>query len=281
MDKSLKPTIAILVILFTNACSWFFPGLSGDSKVPFPPDNVEVVVPQSEGLSGWRLSPAGDKIVYTSHIDQVIKPILLFPATSAKHNLGTCKGFTWLNDQTLFCSLSSRLVVAPDNENVASIALKKVKSSEVNLSELLQSAGKIYRFERPSLAQTLLLQDMAYPPDPDKNYLIEEVADMDTMLQAYPVTTIPKPVPVGGTEKEIYSPDGRYYYNFNVTENGLFVYDSVNENQLAKFKQDSQEYLTIGGWAADSSGVYFDVGTMGMFVDTEKLDQVLKLKVPE
>jgi len=242
-----------------------------------------VVVPQSEGLSGWQLSPAGDKIAYTSHIDEVIKSVLLFPATQTRHDLGTCKGFTWLDSQTLFCSLNNRLVATLDDENVTTIPLTKVRSSEVNLSELLQSAEKIYHFERPSLAQTLLLQDTTYPPDPNKNYLIEGV-DMDNVLQSYPVITIPKPLPVGGPEKEIHSPDGKYYYNLvevDWDQYALSIHETNNNKLLSEFVGPEIHYFIVGGWAADSSGVYFEIATTALSAEVEKLEQILKLKVPE
>jgi hypothetical protein len=81
--------------------------------------------------------------------------------------------------------------------------------------------------------------------------------DLDTVLKGYNTyVTIPMFPEVGYSEK-MYSPNGAYYYKVNI-RNGyiLTIYDVVNDTKLAEVKGQNIE---PGGWAADNSGVYFQI----------------------
>jgi len=280
-DTSKNIGLAILAIVL-GACGLFFPGQSKDKATPFPPDNVEVVVPQSEKVAGWLLSPAGDKIAYTGYFEDNSKQVLLFPATHTKQTLD-CEGFIWLDNDTLGCTWQNKIVVVQAEGTITPVSLKKVNALEVDLPGILRAAGRIYHLEWPDYENKLLVRDTAQPPAPDRNYLIEGIADITATLQAYPVITIPKPTSIRG--EKIYSPNKKYYFVFSRLardRHALTTFDSDNDNLLSEFIGPEIHYFIVGGWAADSSGVYFEIDTAApLSAEAEKLEQILKLKVPQ
>ncbi len=266
-------SILIFLFLIGSGC-----GPLGPS---FPPANVEVIVPENEGVSSWLLSPEGDKIAYRSGVDNTSTIFLLFPATQQKYNLGRCSIFIWLNNATLYCLSEASIIVSRDADNVVTVPLKVVKASEVDLARLLKEAGTIYRFESEN--NILLLRDGVDWLKPNKNYLVEGVENIDAVLQGHTAITIPGAQPVGFPEEQVYSPDGRYYYNLNINQYGLIIYDATKDSKVTEFIQENLESIILGGWAANSSGVYFEVvsnARIGLFPN-HYLNQILKLKVQE
>ncbi len=75
---------------------------------------------------------------------------------------------------------------------------------------------------------------------------------------------------LGDHEKKIYSPNGRYYYLVDLAGFSLTIYDAETDQQLSQFHLGSYptnySFSRAGGWASDSSGVYFQTAQTGLFL---------------
>ncbi|MFC1976274.1 hypothetical protein ACFLXQ_07735 [Chloroflexota bacterium] len=262
---STKSKILIILLLLLLGCSLPF----GCSTEPI---NIEVIVPDSEKIADWTLSPEGDKIVYESQIEDSVTTFLLSPATGQKHQLDKCNPFGWLDNTLLQCPKS--IIVTDD---LFTIPLKEITPSKVELEKLLQNAGTIYKFE--AIPKWFVVLDPNYRDHADKNYLVI-VDDVDNVLQGYTYLTIPaSSPPTASPGKKVYSPNKAYYYVSDGT--ALTIHNSATDEKIVEFKiEDGPKDLLFGGWAADSSGVYFQVFDFGFRVFSE--DQgIKKLRVPE
>ncbi|MCG3209294.1 MAG: hypothetical protein FOGNACKC_02915 [Anaerolineae bacterium] len=103
--KKLSSVILLMVLISSYGWLWW----------SFPPANVEVVVPRSEKVNGWQLSPAGDKIAYMEYTGNNPIQVLLFPKTHTKQDLG-CENFIWLDDETLYCSWQNKIIVIQEEK---------------------------------------------------------------------------------------------------------------------------------------------------------------------
>jgi hypothetical protein len=249
--------LVFLILILLGGWWWVFTG------------DVETVLSTRELRGGWLLSPGGDKILYRSERQNV----LMFLPTKQKNNIESCSGYTWLNNTNLVCSL---FII--DTDDMVKVSIQNVKASEVNLDALLIEAGTIYKLEQYS---DIVLLSANYKQNPDKNYWINEVKNTDQVLQGHSYVSVP-PInynPRRGGEK-IYSPDRAYYYLFEGDTQGAFItiYDATNGELLSQSPRDGRLYQ-IGGWAADNSGVYFQLipSGLGMFSNRSPL---YKLRVP-
>ena len=271
--------ILLCVLVLLNGCTDF-----GMARRPLP-DTVAVIVPESEGLlETWSLSPAGDKIAYVSHDGTTSTTYLLFPAARQKSELGRCDIFLWIDMDALYCSGTSAIIVIKGVDGVVTLPLKKVKATEVELATLLPETERIYRIDWPELNNSLLLRSVT---DQDSHYLVEGITKIEAAVQGFDVITVPDQRLVGGPVEKVYSPDGTYYYNAKplgrTFDEGyaLSIYDAGDDSQLTKFVTDTLEDIWFGGWAADSSGVYFEVSPRGRFPNPTNINKILKLEVPE
>lgn len=256
----------ILLLIYVRS-TWTLP-----TRGPLP-NNVEVII-SDEGLNSWSLSPGGDKIIYETTDD-----FLLFPATQHKQRLSNCRHQIWLDNDTLYCRDSSLIEIDNEIGEMTAVPVHKVKASDVDLGTLLQQAGSIYKFSSNSdLSQSLLLRDVANPLDLDKHYLVDNIENVDTVSQAYAPITLPLPLP--NYNKKIFSPNGMYYYEYNDrAHRGIFltIYNTSTNDKVSEFVEEGNVSLRVSGWAADNSGVYFEMVSSG--IDPTNLNQILKLKL--
>ncbi len=260
---------AVLLQIYVNSLLDF----SLPTREPLP-NNVEVIV-ADEGFSDWELSPEGDRIIYETN-----DTFLLFPATQQKQSLSNCRIQTWLDNDIIFCN--DRFLIEINNETgeLMTVSVHKVNASEVDLETMLQQTGSIYNFRGNSdLSHALLLQNVVNLPDPNKHYLVTNIKNIEVVSQTYSTT----PLPLSwwsDSLKKTFSPNGLYYYEYSRGQS-LTIFSAKTNNKVSEFVEDSTVYFRFGGWAADNSGVYFEMDSRMMLVDPTHLNQLLKLKVPE
>lgn len=245
--------IGVIFIILIFLCGWWF--FSGD---------VETVLTVDEVNRGWLLSPGGDKITYGTGNGYT----LMFLATGLRHKLeGTCGGSTWLDNTTFVCN--SYIIVT--NETVDKVSINSVKAAAVNLEEILAKAGTIYKLEQ---YQFIVVLDADYKHNPDGNYWVTEVKNIDDVLQGHNYISIP-PTDYNPRSGKIYSPNKAYYYEFTGTV--ITLYEATSDKKFSQTPRDKRLYQ-IGGWAADNSGVYYQLVPKG-FVGN--ISPLYKLKVPQ
>jgi len=228
--------LILVILILLGGWWWFFTG------------DVETVLSTQELRGGWLLSPRGDKILYRTEVHNV----LMILSTKQKNNVDDCLGYTWLDNMILVCS-----AFIIDTDDMAKVPIKSVKASEVNLDKLLMEAGKIYKLEQYNF---IVVLDANYKYSPDKNYWVTEVENIDQVLQGHSYVSVP-PVDYNPRPGEkIYSPNRASYYLYGGDAEGavITIYDATNGKQLAQTPPDRRLYQ-IGGWAGDSSGVYYQL----------------------
>jgi len=265
------------------------------------PKNVEVVVPQKElgGGGGWVLSPAGDKVIYRSRDEKNERNIVLvFLSRQETYVIEDltgkyCYAATFLDNTNLYCEENHRrkpYIFATDD--FREIRLQEIKAADIDLELRLSAAEIIYRpspDKMPYFADTLIVLGDNYKHNPEANYLITEIADSETALAGYDYITFP-PVRDVATGQKIYSPDGRYYYHLEsdirvkvkkryATIDRLSIHDAHTDKKLTEYETRKDLHISVKGWGSDSSGVYFQLFSMG-FTGREQ-GGIQKLKVPQ
>lgn len=235
--------------------------------------SVEWVVPKWELRDGWLLSPGRDKIIYTTNNDIAV---LMYLSTGQKKRIDDCYGFRWLDNTIFHCR---KFIV--DSNDLVKTSFKTVDVSEINLDELLIQAETIYARKSKPTFIFILAKD--YKNNPDKNYYITNIENIDQALQEYDHITVPRPDYNASQQPEkVYSPNGAYYYSLESTGNGnrIAIYDALTNKQLSRSSETSYiERYEIAGWDAESSGVYFQTFPTG-FLPLTGPSGINKLKVP-
>lgn len=261
--------------------------------------SVQDIIPSELDPPLWYLSPSGDKLLYNIRSDpnQAIVRLL---ATSQEFTITDCPRFSWLDDENVYCYDYHDLQYFPSvvMNNISSnvgdlkkISIKAVTTAQVKLDILLKQAKTIHRLQ-PSLTgpDAFLILDTEPQTNSKQYYYVTGIENLDEALKNYNFTTIPLFGRDGEPFKKIYSPNKKYYY---LLQDNLGIYDAANNQLLAEFKpsSDYKSYFRIGGdfpnksggWAADSSGVYFQVrhsSGFGSPLSGPPIEPVQKLCVP-
>jgi hypothetical protein len=252
--------LVFLILILLCGWWWFFTG------------DVETVLPLDEVRCGWLLSPGGDKVVYGS--DSVM---LMFLSIKQRHKiLDICSGFGWLDNTILYFPFENVIV---DTNDFSKISYKVVNASEINWETLLTGAETIYALKSEPNFIFVLAPD--YKRNPNRNYWINEVENIDEILQGHSYVSVPSIDYNPRLGEKIYSPNQAHYYLFEGDAEGavITIYDATNDKQLAQTPPDERLYQ-MAGWAADNTGVYFQLiptGLGGMFSNRSPL---YKLRVP-
>lgn len=268
--------IFLFVPMLVSSCGFF------DTNVE--PANTEVVVSESEKPAEWQLSPEGDKIAYKSLAENTATTILFFPTTQRKEQLGSCFPFAWIDNIILHCKTDSNNAFLLAADDLVTIPLQVVNLQQVDLKNLLQEGETIYRYQ--AYDKYFLVLDMNYKNAQAQNYFIineNPTKPLDDILQGYKYITIPTHK-AGVSEEKIYSPNKAYYYNLNYTGlPSLVIYSATDDKKLVELAiTTSAETIEMGGWAADSSGVYFRVRGGGIGLHDNLLPKAIrKLKVSQ
>ena len=250
-----------------------------------PPPQVQNVVSEGE-LSGsdWNLSPDGDRMFYDSRAGGKVANVVMFLPTKQKQVIDRfanegCSGL-WLDNTNLYCG---SYIFATDD--FTTIPLKNLDAADVSL-ELLSQAEVIYLHLKDNklLTNVLIVTADDYKHNLEQNFQITNITDTEHILTGYEYVTFPVPHEFERNEvdKKIYSPNGLYYYVHSFPGH-LVIYDAKTDEQLSEFQgKDALSFIYVGGWAWDSSGVYFEV-SLGGFLPFWKTDigGINKLKVPQ
>jgi hypothetical protein len=263
---------------------------------------VQDIIPleQEHGPIRWYLSPLGDKLVYdissdsnTAFSDQAI---VRFLVNGRDFKVANCATFSWLDNENIYCYYLyddgyEPFVVTIDAASNAGefpkISVKKTTAGSVKLDTLLKQATTIYRLQSLTEPDSLLVLDTDPQKKLNQYYHITGLENLDVVLKNYNYTTIPLYGRDGEPFKKIYSPNGKYYY---LLRDSLGIYDETDNQLLAEFKphSDYESFFQIGGffpnksegWAADSSGVYFQVRHSSGFGPPAPIEPIQKLCVP-
>jgi hypothetical protein len=263
--------LTLVILLF--GCNLF-----GDTN-----PNLETIVPKEEGMSAWKLSPQGDKLFYW--VSSSSSYVLLDSTTQQKRNLDVpCKYSGWLDNTLLWCiDVNDQGSIIPADD-FAAIPLQQVDEKETDVAELLR--GKTiyeitYGIGEPK--QILFALNADYKHQPDENYQIM-IEDGDKSWQAYRPISIPLEVPKRKNEK-VYSPNGDFYYMYVIRSGSIKeptdfieIYRSDENELLTGYGIHEPNYIKIGGWANDNSGVYFSEEPGGMYNQPGSV--LYKLNVP-
>lgn len=253
----ITPKALLFLILLFFGCSLPF-GCNVE------PANIEIVVPKSEKVNDWALSPDGEKIIYRSEAQKNVKTFLLFLKTTQKRELDMCDGFTWFNDTILLCNQSIVIV-----DELLRIPLQEISTADVSWKEVLEKGGKAYRIDEYPWFCVL---DANYRAQSVQNYLVKG-EDAGEVLKPYSYVTVPR-----WENRTVNSPDGAYYATTDGVQS-VVIYDNAHKNKVSEFKlEESLVTITLGGWAADSSGVYFQV-MRGGILTAPQFDAIKKLRL--
>lgn len=247
---------------------------------------VQDIIPSEVDPASWYLSPSGDKLLYSPRA----KPEHLtvrFLATDQEVIIGNCPRFgsVWLDDETVYCyelqggnnrdqepydiPITAISHISASTDTFPKIPIQAVGADQVQLDTLLKHATTIYRLQPYSgVSNSLLILDTRSQGKVEQYYHLTGVENLDEVLKNYTYTSIPLYIIVGGlpSSNTVYSPNQAYYF---VLGSSLRIYDARNDNLLAEAKPpaDRESFFQIGGsypnkssgWAADSSGVYFQI----------------------
>lgn len=257
--KVLIIALPTIIIIICSLCGWWWWFFSGDT---------EVVVPARSLGGGWVLSPGRDRLIYTSSGNNR-SIFLMYLSTRQQYQLDRCN-YSWLDNVTLICRLH-----IIDTESRAKLPINSINApTSADLEELLREAGTIYKLEEYK-AVAILADD--YKNNPDKNYYITNIKNMDQVLQGYDYTTVPPPNDNG----EAYSPNRNYYYRLENTHIGyrLVIYNAATDEKLSQAEDTNQRY-DIAGWDAESRGVYYEIMPSGLFPWLAGRSGIKRLKIP-
>ncbi len=269
-------SIGLIVLIFIVTISMRSPCLFifftfGEGPWWFYSWDVETVLTSDEVRNDWSLSPRADKIIFRSEGNY----ILMFLATEQRHIFkgNKCAGYFWLDNKILICP---NLII--DTDDFSETPYGVLNASEANWETVLADAETIYTYKNESGFIFVLATD--YKNNPSRNYWVKEVKNVDEVLQGHNYVTVVYPNYDSFLSSEkIFSPNGAYYYLLKGTGEGfaITIYDANDNRKLSQTPEEDVLRYRIGGWAGDSSGVYFQL--VGIALNPTQ-SPLFKLKVP-
>lgn len=260
--------ISLLLILLVGACQIF------------PPENVETVT-REDYVKYWGLSPNGDYLIYGAPRDK--GNFLLDLSTGKKHEF-ECRLDWW--DSYLIGCYDYQVLSIIDTKTLVETPLTPIdltnpskidnpeQANELFVKQLLIKADLIYRPEW--VTDTIYILAPNYQLNPDKNYAINGLKNLDKLLAEYTVIMIPQNQSSNHHSEETPSPNELYYYDppFDL----LTIFKTDTNEKIAEYSTE-KTHLDVLGWATDSSGVYFTEYSVG-FIGNDNPKAIYKLKVP-
>lgn len=255
---------------------------------------VQDIIPAEVDPPRWYLSPAGDKLLYNTRAESE-HAIIRFLATGQEVTIAACPWFSWLDDETVYCYDYQEpqdipvAVIGNISANAGAFSrtsIKAVTADQAQLDTWLDQAKAIYRLH-PFSGSDSLLVDTELQKNTKLYYHISSIKDLDKVLKKYHSTTIFLSGSFVDSANKIHSPNGKYYY---LLQDSLRIYDEASDRLLTEFKPqfDYKSYFQIPGsyptksegWAADSSGVYFQIYHSSGFGPRLPVRPIQKLCVP-
>ena len=239
--------------------------------------------------SFWYLSPSGDKLLYITGTGLLVR----FLTTNQDITIGDCPWFRWLDNETVYCFDYKGSRDIPDSvishisgpaDAFQKIPVKALVADQVELDTLLKQAKAIYSLQL-SYPQTepasLLILGVTSPANALQYYHLTGIENLDEVLKNYHYTSVLLLDAENELLKKRYSPNKAYYALFRgglyspskayyyLPQDSFGIYDATNDQLLAEVKlsTDREYFFLIGGsqpnqsegWAADSSGIYFQI----------------------
>jgi hypothetical protein len=137
-----------------------------------------------------------------------------------------------------------------------------------------------------------LILNPDYKSNLDENYYII-VSDADRILEEHPFITIPNRSDITSLSDEqdavewgeqVPAPNEKFYYVVIIQDvsypdpSKLIEIHRISDDQkVAEFGIRDPNFFDIGGWAADSRGVYFGVVSGGMLNDPRRSIRILQV----
>lgn len=248
-------------------------GISGCS---LSSKDVETVVTE-ENMRYWKLSPDGNGLVYggARNEDNYLAELPI----RKKQNIDCL--LSWLNDEMLLCYRERQTTILDRDTFIESDPFKEVDIKTLSstvLNDLLANAEEIFRpVGNGGNSGYIYIYDTG-----NENYAITNVEDLDGTLRGYTYTSFPTRFgcPQDALGENSISPDGLYYYTVIRQSQSILTIAKVADNEmLATFTTEEAKAIVCGGWAGDSSGVYFQVHGTGLNIAWSS-PEIQKLKVP-
>jgi len=252
-------------------------GISGCSLAP---KDVEIVAADRD-IRYWELSPDGNALVYGGTGSE---ENYLIDLPSGEKQKIDCS-LSWLNDEMLLCrrynyEVGLQITTLDRNVFIESAPFNEADIntlSDAELNELLANAENIFRMAGSNAGYVYILNANS------TNYVITGVKDLDSILFNHPYKTFPARqfyCPQDALDEKGLSPDGMYYYTAMRQRKSVLSIFSVSDNEkVVSFTTGEAEFIECGGWAGDSSGVFFRVHGVA-FHAPEVPAEIMKLKVP-
>ncbi|RME56448.1 hypothetical protein D6779_10620 [Candidatus Parcubacteria bacterium] len=274
-------TLCIFLVGLITGCS-----INGNVASPY----VQDVVQQEPIL--WFLSPVGDKLLYntTSSRGQAIVRVL---TTDQELAVKGCSLFSWLDNEHIYCydfydgdyePFIVAVDVSSNADDFQKSLIKEITAEQVDLDKLLEQAKVIYRLSASTQPDMLLILDTE---NASQYYHVTGVNNLDQVLENHTYETISLSGRSTRRSGKVYSPNGRYYY---LLQKNLGIYDAITNQLLAEFKPPPKyiSWFRFGGfspnktegWAADNSGVYFQISHRSGFGPPLPIRPIQKLCVP-
>ncbi len=255
---------------------------------------VQDIVPAQQEPAVWYLSPVGDKLLYDTTLSQnqaIVRGLI----TGQEFTIADCARFRWLNNENVYCygllydnnyePFVATFDSLTNNASIQKSLIKEVTTAQVELEPLLKRAKAIYRLRPSAGPHPLLVFDTE---NANQYYYITEIEDLDNVLENYTYTTIPLSYRDAELSKKMYSPNRKNYY---LLQDNLGIYDATSDQLLAEFEPPPryESFFQIGGsfpnksegWAADNSGVYFQIRQSSGFGPPSPIQPIQKLCVPD
>lgn len=237
-----------------------------------PPKNIEVIVSARDKPTSFQLSPSGKRMVYELYPHKRL--VMDFTTGKSIELPDLC--WPWVTDTRIWCGLEYVLNI---ND------FSRVELSQVNAEEVSLLLDEGYAAYWDSTTGTIVL----LPPtatDSGYYYRLESGAeDTDSLplLEGHPYTTINI---VELTMGQGMSPDGRYYYDYSMSDAGedrLRIHAAADDRVVAEYVAEHKVFrdphrIRLGGWVYDSSGVIFQGYPFGY---GRGVYPIAKLKVPD
>lgn len=239
--------------------------------------NVETVVAEQD-IRYWGLSPDGYGLIYGGARN---KDNYLIDLSSGEKQEIDCS-LRWLNDEMLLCSrynheIGLQITTLDRDVFIESGPFNEVDIntlSDADLNNLLENAKDIYR--RPEGYIYLFGSD-------NENYVIVGVGNIEGVPGNYTYKSFSERQPYcpqKALDEGSISPDGTYYYTTMRQSKSVLSIFSTNDNEkVVSFTTGEAEFIECGGWAGDSSGVFFRVHGVAFHAPTVPAE-IKKLKVP-
>lgn len=185
--------------------------------------------------------------------------VLLDVATGRETPIpGRMAWVVWLDDNLLYGESDDECYVAT-LQPVSVVGLETLPADSAALAGHIRAAGDLYVLTTAK-GHALLLLGRDASGNVTQGYVVQGARNLELLLAGIPYKT-PSPHPYYSEQEQYPSPDGRYYYTCAEAPGTLRIYS--RDGRPLNSVSTPGSTLACHGWAADSSGVYFQANPSG------------------